>query len=187
MLKNHDLAYMELKMPNNNHHHIIRTQESEDTHIEAIYSSCERYKYQLTRTWYRGMPKILFVLLNPSTASRDENDQTVAVCEDRSRRLGYGAMRICNLFAWIATEPEDMMEAKFPVGPENDGFIAASCQWANEIVAGWGDYGAYMRRHERVKVLLGESGKRIKVLGFTEAGHPRHPLYVRPEQALQLW
>ena len=65
---------------------------------EAVYSDCETYRYALTREWGAG-PRLLWVMLNPSTASERSNDPTVERCERRSRAMGFGGFRVVNLFA----------------------------------------------------------------------------------------
>lgn len=175
-------------MPDIYHGLIVRQYEFEDTEIAAVYSKCGRYKYELTRTWNPKAGKILFVMLNPSTGTEMASDPTVVRCEHRSRSLGYGSLRICNLFAWINTDPEELMDVKFPVGPQNDKLTVLSCNfWADEVVAAWGDYGEHMERCYRVQRLMSYFWKSIKVLGFTDRGHPRHPLYVSHDQPLQTW
>lgn len=115
-------------------------------------------------------------MLNPSTADEHRNDPTIARCEARARRLGYGGVRIANLFAFRATRPADLRAAADPVGPENDALMAAWSQDAALTVAAWGVHGTYMQRDRAVRALL--CGPLVH-LGLTQAGHPRHPLYVR--------
>jgi hypothetical protein len=40
---------------------------------DAVISNCGRYRYLLRRTWDAGRPRILFVMLNPSTADADND------------------------------------------------------------------------------------------------------------------
>lgn len=63
---------------------------------------------------------LLYILLNPSTATEEHNDPTVERCERRARALGYGGFAVTNLFAFRATRPEDLKRAGAPVGPGND-------------------------------------------------------------------
>ena len=68
-------------------------------------------------------------MLNPSTATEVQNDPTVERCERRARALGFGAFRVCNIFAWRDTDPRAMRAAAEPVGPENDAAIVTACDW----------------------------------------------------------
>ncbi len=149
-----------------------------DADSVAVYSPCERYRYVLTRTWVEGGGKALFVMLNPSTATERQNDPTVERCERRARALGFGAFRVCNIFAWRDTDPRLMRQAADPVGPDNDAAIREGCAWADTIVCAWGTHGAHLDRGPAVERLMRGTGRPLHHLGLTQQGHPRHPLYV---------
>ncbi|RMH49565.1 MAG: DUF1643 domain-containing protein [Alphaproteobacteria bacterium] len=157
---------------------ITRTHQKGDAHSTAVYSPCERYRYELTRVWRPDDGRILFVMLNPSTATEVQNDPTVERCERRARALGYGAFRVTNIFAFRATDPRVMRAADDPVGPENDQAIVAGAEWADTIVCAWGTHGAHLGRGPAVERLLRATGRPLHHLGLTREGHPRHPLYV---------
>ncbi len=144
----------------------------------AVYSDCERYRYALTRIWDEAGTRVLFVMLNPSTATEIRNDPTVERCERRARALGFGAFRVCNIFAWRATDPREMRAAPDPVGPENDAAILEGADWADRIICAWGTHGAHLDRGPAVERLLRGTGRPLLHLGLTRAGHPKHPLYI---------
>ncbi len=144
----------------------------------AVYSDCERYRYALTRIWDEAGSRVLFVMLNPSTATEIRNDPTVERCERRARALGFGAFRVCNIFAWRATDPREMRAADDPVGPENDAAILEGADWADRIICAWGTHGAHLDRGPAVERLLRGTGRPLYHLGLTRAGHPKHPLYI---------
>jgi hypothetical protein len=157
---------------------IERTHLKGDAASLAVYSDCERYRYLLTRVWDAGGAKALFVMLNPSTATEVQNDPTVERCERRARALGFGAFRVCNIFAWRDTDPTLMRRAADPVGPANDDAIRESCGWADTIVCAWGTHGAHLGRGPAVERLMRATGRPLHHLGLTKDGHPRHPLYI---------
>ncbi|RMD47648.1 MAG: DUF1643 domain-containing protein [Alphaproteobacteria bacterium] len=157
---------------------ILRRHRKGDADSEAIYSPCERYRYVLTRVWAPEGRRALFIMLNPSTATEVQNDPTVERCERRARALGFGAFRVCNIFAWRATDPRAMRAAPDPVGPLNDAAILAGCDWADMVVCAWGTHGAHLNRGPEVERLLRAAGVRMHHLGLTRDGHPRHPLYI---------
>ena len=70
-----------------------------------------------------------------------QNDPTVERCERRARTLGYGAFRVCNIFAWRETNPAKMRRTDEPVGAANDAAIVEGCDWAHAIVCAWGSHG----------------------------------------------
>ena len=166
---------------------IERTHLKGDAASVAIYSDCERYRYLLTRVWEPDGAKALFVMLNPSTATEVQNDPTVERCERRARALGIGAFRVCNIFAFRATDPKVMRRAPDPVGPANDGAIRESCFWADIIVCAWGTHGAHLGRGPEVERLMRATGRPLNHLGLTQDGHPKHPLYIGYQVAPMLW
>ena len=153
----------------------------------AVYSDCERYRYELTRVWAAGGGRALFVMLNPSTATEVQNDPTVERCERRARALGFGAFRVVNIFAWRATDPREMRAAADPVGPGNDAAIAEGAGWADHIICAWGTHGAHLDRGAAVARLLRAGGRELCVLGLTRGGHPQHPLYISYDRQPVVW
>jgi hypothetical protein len=166
---------------------ITRTHTKGDAPSVAVYSPCERYRYALTRTWDPQGRKVLFVMLNPSTATEVQNDPTVERCERRARALGFGAFRVCNIFAWRDTDPRLMRKAADPVGPENDAAIVEGCAWADAIVCAWGTHGAHLGRGGAVETLMRATGRPLTHLGLSKDGHPKHPLYIAYSQQPQPW
>ncbi len=158
-----------------------------DAASTAVYSPCERYRYLLTRIWEAEAPRVLFVMLNPSTATELQNDPTVERCERRARALGYGGFRVCNIFAWRATDPRALRRVPDPVGPDNDAAIAESAPWADRVICAWGTHGAHLARGPAVEGLLRRSGAALFHLGLTRHGHPRHPLYVAYAESPRPW
>jgi len=166
---------------------ITRTHQKGDAPSEAVYSNCEHYRYALTRIWQPKGRKVLFLMLNPSTATEVQNDPTVERCERRARTLGFGAFRVCNIFAFRATDPRDMRAAADPVGPANDAAILEAIDWADEVVAGWGNHGDHLARGKAVEALLRAQPKAPKHLGLTKSGHPKHPLYIAYATQPEAW
>ncbi|MBA4350725.1 MAG: hypothetical protein C0427_05695 [Rhodobacter sp.] len=167
---------------------IIRSHQKGDAASTAVYSSCEAYRYLLTRVWNPEEEKALFVMLNPSTATEVQNDPTVERCERRARALGFGAFRVTNIFAFRATDPRVMRAVADPIGPGNDAAIADSAQgWADRIICAWGTHGAHLGRGAQVERLLRATGRPLFTLGLSQGGHPKHPLYIGYDRQPELW
>ena len=126
-------------------------------------------------------------MLNPSTATEIQNDPTVERCERRARTLGFGAFRVTNIFAWRDTDPRAMRTAADPVGPENDRAILAVLGWADQVICAWGTHGAHLNRGAAVEAMMRATGKQLFTLGLTQAGHPKHPLYIGYQQQPAPW
>ena len=165
---------------------IIRQHQKGDAASTALYSPDNRYRYALTRDWALGQ-RVLFVMLNPSTATEMQNDPTVERCERRARALGFGGFAVANIFAFRATDPRVMRAASDPVGPANDATILELASSANQIICAWGSHGAHLDRGAKVEALLRVTRNDLYHLGLTKAGQPRHPLYIGYAQQPRLW
>ncbi|MBR9863454.1 MAG: DUF1643 domain-containing protein [Rhodobacteraceae bacterium] len=158
-----------------------------DAESVAVYSDCEAFRYTLTRKWSDKGGHVLFVMLNPSTATEVQNDPTVERCERRARALGFGGFTVCNIFAFRATDPRDMRAALDPVGPENDTAILAAAKTADRIVCAWGTHGAHLGRGPLMEQILRSQDKPLYHLGLSKAGHPKHPLYIAYTTQPEIW
>lgn len=166
---------------------ITRSFQKGDAASVAVYSDCEAYRYDLTRTWDTNGQKALFVMLNPSTATEYQNDPTVERCERRARALGFGAFRVANIFAYRATDPKIMRRVTDPVGPGNDDAIRHGAGWADRIICAWGSHGAHMNRGPDVHRMLQDTAKPLWHLGLTQSSQPRHPLYISYNHQPEMW
>ncbi len=153
---------------------IRKDHQDNDTYSYALYSDCETYRYGLARRWGEGA-ELLYIMLNPSKATELANDPTIERCQRRAVQLGFGGMRIANLFGLRATYPEDLRRVADPVGPENDALVQEWAAEAGQVLAAWGVHGALMGRGPALAQHLHGD---ICHLGLTKDGHPRHPLYV---------
>ncbi len=155
----------------------------------AVISDCGKFRYILTRVWTEGLPLLIFVMLNPSTADGMIDDPTIRRCIGFARLLGYGGIMIGNLSAYRATNPEDLAAAGFPVGPENDATLIAVGSHAAvtgvPIICAWGANFRKWGRVAEVSTLLRRTGATLMALKFTADGVPRHPLYLSYDCKLQ--
>lgn len=165
----------------------VRHHSANGVWSEAVYSSCGVYRYSLTRVWDGALPRIAFVMLNPSTASEFADDPTVARCVRRARDGGWGAIRVCNLFALRATQPSRLKAHGEPEGPGNAAALAESSRWAHTIVAAWGVHGSLRGRGRQIEGRFRSEAGEFLHLGLTRDGHPRHPLYVSYRVPLTIW
>ncbi len=157
---------------------IKRAFQKGDAASVAIYSDCEHYRYALSRVWDAQGKKALFIMLNPSKATEQQNDPTVERCEQRARRLGFGGFCVVNIFAWRETHPKLMRQAVDPIGPENDAEVLKACDWADTVVCGWGTHGEHLNRGREMERVLRSNDISLHHLGLTKDHHPKHPLYI---------
>jgi hypothetical protein len=156
--------------------------------VSAIISACGQYRYMLSRpgdmTATRG--PALFIMLNPSTADAEMDDPTIRRCRGFAQAWGCGGIQVVNLYALRSTDPAALWEHDDPVGPENDSWLTRLTLAATEVVCAWG-VNAQPSRVREVAAMLANAGVRLKCLGTTKSGAPRHPLYVRGDQPLIDW
>ena len=146
----------------------------------AIFDPTGAYRYSLWRQWDTRQPRLAFVMLNPSTADTETDDATIRRCVKFARTWKFGALEVVNLFAFRATQPQILKQVVDPVGVECDRYLLAAADQAQQIVVAWGNGGRLHQRDQIVLDLLA-SHKAIYCLGMSQAGQPRHPLYLRSE------
>lgn len=147
----------------------------------ADFSPCRTWRYTLIRTWDDSLPRLLFILLNPSTADAKHDDPTNRRGISFAKRWSYGSVVFVNLFAFRTPYPKELRLADDPVGPDNDQHILQQVELSDLVVAAWGLHGTYCKRDKAVRKLI---GRHIFCLGHTKDGHPKHPLYVRSDASL---
>lgn len=146
------------------------------------FSLCEKYRYILHKSWNTSRIDLHFIMLNPSTATEEKNDPTIARCEHRARMSGYGGLVVLNIFAFRATNPIDLKNVSDPVGELNNKYIETAILKAKhdycDIICGWGNHGSYLERERDIIKMFQSNGLEPKALSWTKNGHPKHPLYI---------
>ncbi len=145
----------------------------------AVIDDTKTFRYLLWRTWDVNRPRLLWVMLNPSTADEQQSDRTLGRCISFSKKWDYGSLEIVNLFAFRTSDPKDLDAVSDPIGSENDRRIAEAATRAEKIVVAWGERGIYKQRDSAVLELLAQqTSLPLYCLGKTKNGSPRHPLYI---------
>ena len=151
----------------------------------AVFSDCGTYRYALWREWAQNpVRRCLFVMLNPSTADSEQDDPTIRRCVAFAKAWGADALDVANLYAFRATKPKDMKAASDPVGPDNDAWIERRVRRAGQVVLAWGQ-NAEPQRAANVVRSIRALNVPMYCLGTTDAGEPRHPLFIPADTELQ--
>lgn len=140
----------------------------------ASISECGSYRYCLRREWDTTLPAVLFVGLNPSTATATIDDPTIRRCVRFAKDWGFGSLVMANLFAYRATDPAVLCSVVDPIGPKNDWWLSFLRSRVELVIAAWGTNGGLLCRDAKVISKL----PNLHCLGLTKSGHPRHPLYL---------
>jgi hypothetical protein len=118
-------------------------------------------------------------MLNPSTADEARLDPSCTRARVYAERWGFGALIVTNIFAWRATDPEEMKAVREPVGRANDAAILRAAREAAVVVCAWGNHGAHRERAKKVLELLTLNSVELSCLRINKTtGQPAHPLYL---------
>lgn len=149
----------------------------------AEFDDARIYRYSLHRAWGHGR-RVLWLMLNPSTADENELDPTLRKCQEFTRRWGFDGFDVANLYALRSTDPKGLWKVADPVGPLNDSTITRLARSASLVVGGWGRNAKRDRIYE-VRRMLSRLDVDVQCLRKNADGSPMHPLYVPYEQTLQ--
>jgi hypothetical protein len=153
----------------------------------AEFSDDRTYRHWLRRRWGTG-PELMFVSLNPSYADEHRDEATTRRDKRFAEGFGYGAMLLMNLYGAVSTDPEQLAGMADPIGPETDARLDRAAAEHDVIVFAWGHKANPIRARAvatRLWRIAAATGGTVAVLGWTAAGQPRHPLYLRSDTALQ--
>ncbi len=149
------------------------------------------YRYRLWRHWATTDELIrkgyvLFIMLNPSTADGNQDDNTIRRCVNYSKSLNYGKMMVVNLFAYRTSKPADLYnlpEGVDPIGERNNQILANNIADAGMVICAWGTHGGLLNRQREVlKIVSYNKGFLTpKALKLTKGGFPGHPLYLKSD------
>ena len=157
------------------------------TRSNAELSPCGKYRWWLSRSWKHGGNgrTMCFVMLNPSTADGRVDDPTIRRCIGFAQREGVSGLVVRNLFALRATKPRELLTSLHdPTGGTRGDLELGTAVMAHVVVVAWGSKVPFGRD----KVALGMfRGFELHCLGTTKNGNPRHPLYVRTDQPLDVF
>ena len=111
---------------------------------KAIISDCGKYRYELHREWDKKKRKVLFIMLNPSTADGLNNDLTTIRCINFAKKWGYGGIMIGNIYPFRAKRPRDLKKwidddtISLESYSSNVAHVEEMAEQADLIVCAWG-------------------------------------------------
>ncbi|BFH61887.1 DUF1643 domain-containing protein [Paenibacillus azoreducens] len=144
--------------------------------LEAVFDESGSYRYLLSRVWNPTLPKLLYVMLNPSTADKTTEDQTSRQCIYFAKKFGFGSFEVVNLYSLISTNPKGLRTSSIdPIGNDNDLYITEAAARADLIIVAWGTDHFFNKRNEIIRNKLKADGYKLFCLKKTKYGHPGHP------------
>lgn len=161
----------------------------------AIISDCGLYRYRLERHGLSGSGAVAWIMVNPSTADANDDDQTIRKVVGFSERLGAGWLIVGNKFAYRAKEIGDLHRLTPGVaaarGPDNDNHLVQIMRDAPLVIAAWGPLAklpkSLRQRWRSVCMLADEAGAKLMCFGTAQDGMPRHPLMLAYDTPLVEW
>lgn len=145
----------------------------------AEISPCGKYRYHLRREWDLDLPRVAFIMLNPSTADANDDDPTIRRCIGFAKAWGYGGLDVVNLYGYRATNPKELKNVPSPIGPHNDDTLLAIVPYVDRVICAWGAHGG--KRGDSVLRKLRQEGLVPMCLAKTKRGDPMHPLYLKAD------
>jgi hypothetical protein len=146
-----------------------------------------KYRYLLSRDWgLKGFAgrRVLWVMLNPSTADATRDDATIKKCTGFTMRWGCDGFDVVNMYGFRSTDPKQLAWEVDPIGPANDTTIIQALLRPDlwRVVVAWGAHHKYKGmdvRAKQVMQLINDNGRQAWCLKRTPSGGvPQHPLMV---------
>ena len=156
----------------------------------AEFSPGTRYRYLLKRIWNGELARIVFVMLNPSTADAMKDDPTIRRCIAFAKSWGYGGISVVNLFGYRSRNPYVLKDIVDPIGPMNDYILREEIRKRNtslKVVCAWGNHGDINGRGEHIRSVIECEGRYPSYLKLTKQGQPWHPLYMKGDATPTHW
>lgn len=106
---------------------------------------------------HRPRKRVVFLMLNPSTADAFKPDPTITACCRRADAMEADTLEVVNLFALRSSDPVDLKKCAYGYrgdDSENNRQIVEACQGAAMVIAAWGNHGVLDSRDRFVRNLL---------------------------------
>lgn len=140
----------------------------------AIFSDDRKYRYALWRVWNPVKHLLMQVSLNPSDANELKNDPTITWGIVRADRNDFGGFLMANLYAYVSTNPDNLLNNGNAVGEYTDYYIKEMVKLSATQLCGWGSFKPVIKRCGEVYKMLTNP----YCLGVNANGQPKHPLYI---------
>jgi hypothetical protein len=130
-------------------------------------------------------------MVNPSTADANVDDATIRKIRGFAKGFHWSEFTVVNLFAYRATDVNELRTATDPIGPLNLGYILDALMCSNIVMVAWGSSGklphSLRDQWRAVAHLLRSLDKPAYCLGTCADGHPKHPLMIGYATQLTQW
>lgn len=148
---------------------------------EAGLSTDGIYRWWLYRCWAVEGPLIIWIMMNPSTADHKKNDPTIQKIMRYSKRWGYAAAVVLNIYAYRTSRPENLPQQESDrIGRSNDWWIETMLRYAKRknvpVICAWG--AKHKERGHWVRDIAADHGLQLQCLEIALNGEPKHPRFL---------
>jgi len=142
----------------------------------AEFDKERKYRYALWRHWgHSDKGKVMFIGLNPSTADESLNDATIRRCINFAKSWGYGGMYMLNLFAYVSTDPKQLiLDTDIEL---NNFHLMEYAGKSEKVIFAWGAFKQHSKRMQEVIAMFPDA----YCIGKSKEGFPKHPLYLKSD------
>ena len=138
----------------------------------ASFSKDKLHRFSLFRIWDYELPKVLFIMFNPSEANQKEDDPTIRRVIDFSTRWGFGGVYVGNIFSYISKDPKNIKIVNPHFNHKNIKSIVKMEKDSSKTILAWGNNAITPKWIKRVV-------KDPNYIELSVNGIPKHPLYLK--------
>lgn len=117
--------------------------------------------------------KEAYDLLTIQIEASTEDDSTIRILIRSLDHLGFGGLRMLNLYALISSKPKALFEVSDAIG-SNDQWIQTTAYGVQEIIFCWGDFKGIEYRARKMAELFPDA----KCFAHNRNGSPMHPMSI---------
>lgn len=148
----------------------------------AVISKDQVYRYELSRIWDATKLIIMWLMLNPSTADGEDDDNTITRLISFTKSWGFGGFVVGNFYAFRCTDSKELFRDKKIdyIGPDNMQHLLSMALMASRIIVAPGNL-VVKEHYESVIQTIANMipDKKFYYLKMTKKGFPNHPLYLK--------
>jgi len=145
----------------------------------ATFSPCKNYRYKLWRTPTNAEQKsnILFIMLNPSTASDDKDDKTIKILYEITNKWNCGNIYVGNIYPYCASKPSLLNNITIPneIIETNINYVKEMVDICDIIIYAWGTKGPLGDKQLEPEWLKDIVKKNVYCISKSVKGVPKHP------------
>lgn len=119
----------------------------------------------------------MFIGLNPSTADENADDATVRRGIRFAKDWGYIGMFMCNLYAFVSTDPSKLLISGEKLGINNNVLNCIAHGRGADVVFSWGCFKQHRKRMDEVINMFPNAF----CIEKSKEGYPKHPLYLNAD------